>query len=85
MDEKKKILKMVEDGKITAQEALELIEAMGNERKKRRRLKDSYQRERKECSEFGLMQTEQDGRGKSKSQYKYSNKRCKKADLSLTK
>jgi len=29
MDEKKKILKMVEDGKITAQEALELIEAIG--------------------------------------------------------
>ncbi|MBN1624800.1 MAG: hypothetical protein JXN10_07105 [Clostridia bacterium] len=29
MDEKKKILKMVEDGKITAQEALDLIEAIG--------------------------------------------------------
>ena len=29
MDEKQKILKMVEDGKITAQEALELLEALG--------------------------------------------------------
>ena len=29
MDEKQKILKMVEDGKITAQDALELIEALG--------------------------------------------------------
>lgn len=29
MNEKQKILKMVEDGKITAQDALELIEAMG--------------------------------------------------------
>lgn len=30
MDEKQKILKMVEDGKITAQDALELLEALGN-------------------------------------------------------
>ena len=29
MDEKQKILKMVEDGKITAQDALELLEALG--------------------------------------------------------
>jgi hypothetical protein len=29
MEEKQKILKMVEDGKITAQEALELLEALG--------------------------------------------------------
>lgn len=33
MDDKQKILKMVEDGKITAAEALELIEAMGIEEK----------------------------------------------------
>lgn len=31
MDEKKKILKMVEDGKITAQDALGLLEAMGKD------------------------------------------------------
>lgn len=33
MDDKQKILKMVEDGKITAAEALELIEALGIEEK----------------------------------------------------
>ncbi len=33
MDEKQKILKMVEDGKITAAEALELIEALGVDNK----------------------------------------------------
>lgn len=31
MDEKQKILKMVEDGKITAQDALELLEALGKD------------------------------------------------------
>ena len=33
MDEKQKILKMVEDGKITAQDALELLEAIGKDEK----------------------------------------------------
>lgn len=33
MDEKQKILKMVEDGKITAQDALELLEALGKDEK----------------------------------------------------
>ncbi|MFO7610986.1 MAG: hypothetical protein R6W99_00665 [Clostridia bacterium] len=33
MDEKQKILKMVEDGKITAQDALELLDALGRDEK----------------------------------------------------
>lgn len=65
MDEKKKILKMVEDGKITAQEALELIEAIGKtdkeEKTERPRGKGTNRMFR-----VRIDASEQDGREKAK-------------------
>lgn len=66
MDEKKKILKMVEDGKITAQEALELIEAMGNETKKEETVERFSSKGKKRMFRIRIDASETDGKDRAK-------------------
>ena len=66
MDEKKKILKMVEDGKITAQEALELIEAIGRTDSEETSSERPRAKGTKRMFRVRIDASEQDGREKAK-------------------
>ena len=66
MDEKKKILKMVEDGKITAQEALDLIEAMGKTEKEEVNTEKPKGKGSNRMFRIRIDASEQDGREKAK-------------------
>lgn len=66
MDEKKKILKMVEDGKITAQEALELIEAIGKTDSEEKSTERPKSKGTNRMFRVRIDASEQDGREKAK-------------------
>ncbi len=66
MDEKQKILKMVEDGKITAAEALELIEALGSTEKTQEPASKPGKKGKKTMFRVRIEAGESDGGGKAK-------------------
>ncbi|MCD6321789.1 MAG: hypothetical protein J7L77_02065 [Clostridiales bacterium] len=66
MDEKQKILKMVEDGKITAAEALELIEALGSLEKTQEPVSKSVTKGKKTMFRIRIDAGGNNGKGKAK-------------------
>ena len=66
MDEKQKILKMVEDGKITAAEALELIEALGSLEKTQEHVSKSVTKGKKTMFRIRIDAGGNNGKGKAK-------------------
>lgn len=66
MDEKKKILKMVEDGKITAQEALDLIEAIGRTETTEEKTERPKSKSSNRMFRIRIDAAEQDGRERAK-------------------
>lgn len=66
MDEKKKILKMVEEGKITAQEALDLIEALGKTSDEETKTKRPKPKGGNRMFRIRIEASEQDGKERAK-------------------
>ena len=66
MDEKKKILKMVEDGKITAKDALDLIEALGKTGSEEPKVERPKSKKSNRMFRIRIDASEKDGREKAR-------------------